>query len=221
MAAGRKIVIEAGTELTIKAGGGFIKLDPSGVYVGGAKVKLNSGGSPGKGTEAKPLLPVLSTNVDEISSFRRENVQSMGVVGSIVPGLADPVPATVTSEEEICRAVMASKNSKKVQEGLAKAMELTRSNGVEYSGWILEDGPGEYSVGTLKKGESMAVIPDPKPANAIGNFHTHTSSSARPSSNDQYFASSAKSKCIFYMIVSAYGEYHYIDGNGGEVFCDN
>ena len=169
------------------------------MYVGGAKIKINSGGSPGKGAGAKPLLPFLSTNVGEVSSFKREDVQSMGNAGSIFPGLAESVPATVISEEEICRAVMAAKSSKKVQDGLAKVMELTRSNGVEYSGWILEDGPGEYSVSNLKKGESRSVIPDPKPANAIGNFHTHTSSSSRPSSDDQYFASNAKNKCIFYL----------------------
>jgi hypothetical protein len=57
VAAGRKIVVEAGSELTIKAGGSFIKIDPSGVYVGGAKVRINSGGSPGTGSGASPLLP--------------------------------------------------------------------------------------------------------------------------------------------------------------------
>ncbi len=55
--AGRKTVIEACTELTIKAGAGFIKIDPSGVYIGGPKIRVNSGGSPGKGAGARPLLP--------------------------------------------------------------------------------------------------------------------------------------------------------------------
>jgi type VI secretion system secreted protein VgrG len=53
-----KTVLEAGTELTIKAGGSFIKIDPSGVTINGAKIKLNSGGSPGSGSGARPLLPV-------------------------------------------------------------------------------------------------------------------------------------------------------------------
>jgi type VI secretion system secreted protein VgrG len=52
-----KTVLEAGTELTIKAGGSFIKIDPSGVTINGAKIKLNSGGSPGSGSGARPLLP--------------------------------------------------------------------------------------------------------------------------------------------------------------------
>ncbi len=61
--AGRKTVIEACTELTIKAGAGFIKIDPSGVYIGGPKIRVNSGGSPGKGAGARPLLPILPEHV--------------------------------------------------------------------------------------------------------------------------------------------------------------
>ncbi len=63
--AGMKAVIEAGTELTVKAGGSFIKLDPSGVTIVGAKVRINSGGSPGSGTGARPLLPLDSLVPEE------------------------------------------------------------------------------------------------------------------------------------------------------------
>ncbi|WP_069863908.1 type VI secretion system tip protein TssI/VgrG [Pseudomonas citronellolis] len=55
--AGEKVTIDAGQGLTLKAGGSFVKLDPSGVTLSGADVKLNSGGSPGVGTAAAPLLP--------------------------------------------------------------------------------------------------------------------------------------------------------------------
>ncbi len=44
-------------ELTIKAGGSFIKLDPSGVTISGPTVRINSGGKPGQGTGASPRLP--------------------------------------------------------------------------------------------------------------------------------------------------------------------
>ena len=54
---GTKTVLEAGTELTIKVGGNFIKIDPSGVTIKGTKIKINSGGSPGSGSGARPLLP--------------------------------------------------------------------------------------------------------------------------------------------------------------------
>ncbi|MNZ34267.1 hypothetical protein D3C78_516390 [compost metagenome] len=57
LSSGLKVVLEAGSELTFKAGGSFVKLDASGVILSGATVKMNSGGSPGTGTPAAPLLP--------------------------------------------------------------------------------------------------------------------------------------------------------------------
>ncbi|UCP00458.1 type VI secretion system tip protein VgrG [Metapseudomonas lalkuanensis] len=57
--AGDKVVIGAGSELTVQGGGSWIKLDPGGVSISGASVKLNSGGSPGKGTGLKLLGPWL------------------------------------------------------------------------------------------------------------------------------------------------------------------
>lgn len=57
LSGGVKVVMEAGSELTLKAGGSFVKLDGGGVTLSGATVKINSGGSPGVGTPAVPLLP--------------------------------------------------------------------------------------------------------------------------------------------------------------------
>ncbi|KES20909.1 type VI secretion system tip protein TssI/VgrG [Pseudomonas sp. AAC] len=64
LSAGLKVVLEAGSELTLKAGGSFVKLDGAGVTLSGADVKLNSGGSPGTGTVAAPLLPGLLQQAD-------------------------------------------------------------------------------------------------------------------------------------------------------------
>jgi type VI secretion system secreted protein VgrG len=61
---GMKVVLEAGSELTLKAGGSFIKIDGSGVTVSGPVVNVNSGGSPGNGTGAAPLLPGLLKQAD-------------------------------------------------------------------------------------------------------------------------------------------------------------
>ncbi len=55
--AGQKVVIEAGAELTIKAGGSFIKLDPGGVTLVGPMIKMNSGGSPGRGSGSAGKMP--------------------------------------------------------------------------------------------------------------------------------------------------------------------
>ena len=46
----RSIVIEAGTEITIKAGGSVVKIDPAGVHLIGPAIDLNSGGSAGSGS---------------------------------------------------------------------------------------------------------------------------------------------------------------------------
>jgi predicted transglutaminase-like cysteine proteinase len=58
------MVLEAGTELTGKAGGSWIKLDASGVHIDGHRIDLGAGGSPGNGSEAQPELPEGSGSVD-------------------------------------------------------------------------------------------------------------------------------------------------------------
>jgi type VI secretion system secreted protein VgrG len=52
-----KIVLEAGSELTLIGGGSFIKIDAGGVTMSGPAINMNSGGGPGSGTGAAPLLP--------------------------------------------------------------------------------------------------------------------------------------------------------------------
>lgn len=65
------IVLEAGTALTLKGPGGFIKIDSGGVTVSGSKVKINEGGSPGKGSAPKaakaeePNKPTLPDPADK------------------------------------------------------------------------------------------------------------------------------------------------------------
>jgi len=48
-------------ELTAKAGGSFIKIDPSGVTLSGPTVKINSGGAAGQGSGLDIRLPVVPT----------------------------------------------------------------------------------------------------------------------------------------------------------------
>ncbi|WP_442961848.1 bacteriophage T4 gp5 trimerisation domain-containing protein, partial [Pseudomonas sp. BMS12] len=57
--AGSKVVIDAGMELTAKGGGSFLKLDPSGVTLSGATIKMNSGGAPGAGSGNTSMLPII------------------------------------------------------------------------------------------------------------------------------------------------------------------
>ncbi|MGQ7959576.1 type VI secretion system Vgr family protein [Pseudomonas sp. SP16.1] len=62
--AGSKVVIDAGMELTATGGGSFLKLDPSGVTLSGATIKMNSGGGPGSGSGLKILAPRLPNAAD-------------------------------------------------------------------------------------------------------------------------------------------------------------
>jgi type VI secretion system secreted protein VgrG len=54
---GLGIVIDGGTQVTIKAGSGTITLGPAGVTIDGALVKINSGGGGGAATPAQPAMP--------------------------------------------------------------------------------------------------------------------------------------------------------------------
>ena len=85
---GLKIVLEAGAELTLKAGGSWLTINGAGVSADGAAVCLNSGGGPGDGTPADPLLPEGAVPVSPavpISCSCLKIAQSLGspFVGSI------------------------------------------------------------------------------------------------------------------------------------------
>lgn len=54
--AASKIVIEA-DDITLKAPGGFIRIGATGIIISGARVRINSGGSPGKVKAATPQKP--------------------------------------------------------------------------------------------------------------------------------------------------------------------
>jgi type VI secretion system secreted protein VgrG len=63
--AGNKVVIDAGLELTANGGGSFLKLDPSGVTLSGATIKLNSGGAPGAGSGIQIKPPIIPNAADQ------------------------------------------------------------------------------------------------------------------------------------------------------------
>jgi type VI secretion system secreted protein VgrG len=57
VASGEILVGEGASDVTLKGPGGYIRIDPMGVTITGTLVKINVGGSPGKGKGAKPKLP--------------------------------------------------------------------------------------------------------------------------------------------------------------------
>ena len=63
---GLGIVIDGGTQVTLKAGGSFITLGPDGVSIQGAMVKINSGGSAGAAQAATRAAPPAPKKPDAI-----------------------------------------------------------------------------------------------------------------------------------------------------------
>lgn len=78
------MVLEAGAELTLKAGGSFIKLDAGGVTVVGPRVRINSGGAPGQGIENAALLPITPLPAD------RDNAGEL-----LEPAVSQPAPDVI------------------------------------------------------------------------------------------------------------------------------
>ena len=79
--AGTALVIEAAKDLTLKGPGGFIRIDASGVTIKGNLVKINSGGSPGKGSGASPEEPaeVVEAVIEEPEKPEPDNVAITGL----------------------------------------------------------------------------------------------------------------------------------------------
>ncbi len=81
--AGSKVVLDAGIELTIKAGGAFIKLSPGGVQIQGATINLNGGGSAGSASAASPLAPVQAVEVQSETSGKKVVIKQADTPPSI------------------------------------------------------------------------------------------------------------------------------------------
>lgn len=62
---GKTVIIEAGTQLSLKVGGSFIDIGPAGVAIVGPQVKVNSGGSAGSGGGCSPVAPAAPAAPDE------------------------------------------------------------------------------------------------------------------------------------------------------------
>ncbi len=69
--AGIKVVVEAGTNISLKVGGSFISLTPSGIWISGPVVKINSGGSPQSGSGSQPDVPEEAAVADEAEAGER------------------------------------------------------------------------------------------------------------------------------------------------------
>ncbi|QMV62483.1 type VI secretion system tip protein VgrG [Pseudomonas berkeleyensis] len=101
--AGSKVVIDAGMELTAAGGGSFLKLDPSGVTLSGANIKMNSGGAPGSGAGAKPILPGEIKPADADKAGQKTQL-ALASTQLLIARKAREVAATFCPICEACRA---------------------------------------------------------------------------------------------------------------------
>jgi type VI secretion system secreted protein VgrG len=62
---GMQVVIEASTGLTLKVGGSFVTIDPSGVAIKGPLVQINSGGSALSGSAGSLVSPAAPTDAQD------------------------------------------------------------------------------------------------------------------------------------------------------------
>jgi len=86
-----KIVIEAGSEITLKVGGNFIKIDSGGVTEMGTQIKLNSGGSAGSGSmvalnEVKPTIAARTAKPGKDKNYSGGAAMQPGAIGPDAAG---------------------------------------------------------------------------------------------------------------------------------------
>ncbi|MFH1746449.1 MAG: type VI secretion system tip protein TssI/VgrG [Planctomycetota bacterium] len=107
--AGSEIVIEAGSAITLKVGGNFVKIDSSGVTILGTQVKINSGGSSGSGSaialkEPEAPIDARSTEPGQDTTYQAEPTEPEPLEpeeGEFTPVEIPEREETVTSWVEI------------------------------------------------------------------------------------------------------------------------
>lgn len=69
--AGMKLILEGGMQATLKGPGGFVDINPAGVFIQGTMVMINSGGSAGTGSGASPDRPQDPDVADDGTKFTK------------------------------------------------------------------------------------------------------------------------------------------------------
>ncbi|WP_339490406.1 type VI secretion system Vgr family protein [Pseudomonas sp. EL_65y_Pfl2_R95] len=110
LSSGLKVVLEAGSELTFKASGSFIKFDASGVTLVGPSIKSNSGGRPGKGSGAAPLLPgkVKAADADVPGALLKQRLREDVPIVELCQKPVGGTPLQCPLADCPCRAAMSA-----------------------------------------------------------------------------------------------------------------
>ncbi|HST45991.1 MAG TPA: carboxypeptidase-like regulatory domain-containing protein, partial [Luteimonas sp.] len=84
--AGGKVVIEAGTMLSLKVGGNHVTISPAGVAIVGTLVLINSGGPVGAGTAAALVSPMAVTPAAVAATAKPGETPDASPLGKRRPG---------------------------------------------------------------------------------------------------------------------------------------
>ncbi len=130
------MVLEAGTELTVKAGGQWIKLDPSVIKTSGS-LAIGQGAA-GTGMGAEPMVPVKS----EFIAAQRVAPQERGTTF---------IPVSSPSKVDAFNAISPEDRVKLQQEFIKAAREsyIQTPEGIkmqEQGGWIVKNSDGTSSL---------------------------------------------------------------------------
>jgi type VI secretion system secreted protein VgrG len=74
---GMKVIIEGGTQVSLKCGGNFIDIGPGGVFIQGSMVMINSGGAAGSGSGCSPDSPDEPEEADTTEPGRTSELPSL------------------------------------------------------------------------------------------------------------------------------------------------
>ena len=158
------VVIEGMAELTLKVGGSFVKIDPSGVTISGPMIKLNSGGSAGSGRmgraqpAARPLEAAIaaSVGVGKESTAGRKKTQMDPLV---VKALDAPTHKDPKEDEEEMSWLEVELIDEADQPVPGERVLVTLPDGKVYTGRTNKD--GLLTVKGIEKGaECRITFPD-------------------------------------------------------------
>jgi len=166
--AGMQLVIESGTEVVMKAGSGLIALNPSGVTIKGAMVKINSGGGGGAAKAASPEAPAApqppkDDKSGKVSKAAKAKQQKYDAI-ALASGSANAVQADEVALASVVRGPNVVSNAPLPPEQKTAEIECVRPDGSPAKDFpyhaILAD--GSEKTGTLDANGKASLQGVPK-----------------------------------------------------------
>ncbi|EYF08096.1 type VI secretion system tip protein TssI/VgrG [Chondromyces apiculatus] len=89
LVAGENLVGEGAVDVTVKGPGGFLRIDATGITIKGTLVKINTGGTPGRGRGSRPEVPALALQAPK-AEVQSDATKSAGPSRAMVQEGAKP-----------------------------------------------------------------------------------------------------------------------------------